>query len=156
MCCFDQRRNIPSRDLPEELVVANCSGVVAAPGYLRPLATARLPHPLHGQFPNPQPSDYQIVNVPPTHLSPTKSELTDRHLADFYAAALKQRGNGWGRRALRRLIGLKRTYPSGPFIAAIEQALQYGLFDLGRLEALILKQVAGDFFALDAGDDGDA
>ena len=75
---------------------------------------------------------------------------------DRYAAALKQRGNGWGRRALRRLIGMKRTYPSGPFIAAIEQALQYGLFDLGRLEALILKQVAGNFFALDAGDDGDA
>src|SRR5271165_1824723 len=75
---------------------------------------------------------------------------------DRYAAALKQRSNGWGRRALRRLIGLKRTYPSGPFIAAIEQALQYGMFDLGRLEALILKQVAGDFFALDAGEDGDA
>src|SRR5271170_3940551 len=75
---------------------------------------------------------------------------------DRYAAALEQRSNGWGRRALRRLIGLKRTYPSGPFIAAIEQALQYGMFDLGRLEALILKQVAGDFFALDAGEDGDA
>ena len=75
---------------------------------------------------------------------------------DRYAATLKQRGNGWGRRALRRLIAMKRTYPSGPFIAAIEQALQYGLFDLGRLEALILKQVAGDFFALDAGDDDDA
>ena len=75
---------------------------------------------------------------------------------DRYAAALKQRSNGWGRRALRRLIGLKRTYPAGPFIAAIEQALQYGMFDLGRLEALILKQVAGDFFALDAGEDGDA
>jgi hypothetical protein len=51
---------------------------------------------------------------------------------------------------------MKRTYPRGPFIAAIEQALQYGLFDLGRLEALILKQVAGDFFALDLEDDGDA
>jgi hypothetical protein len=33
---------------------------------------------------------------------------------------------------------------------------RYGLFDLGRLEALFLKQVAGDFFALDAGEDGDA
>src|ERR1700693_6083359 len=75
---------------------------------------------------------------------------------DRYVAALKQRSNGWGRRALRRLIGMKRTYPSGPFIAAIEQALQYGLFDLGRLEPLILKQVAGDFFALDAEEDGDA
>jgi transposase len=75
---------------------------------------------------------------------------------DRYVAALRQRGNGWGRRALRRLIGMKRTYPSGPFIAAIEQALQYGLFDLGRLEALILKQVAGDFFALDAGEEEEA
>ena len=75
---------------------------------------------------------------------------------DRYAAALKQRSNGWGRRALRRLIGLKRTYPSGPFIAAIEQALHYGMFDLGRLEALILKHVAGDFFALDAEDESDA
>jgi hypothetical protein len=73
---------------------------------------------------------------------------------DRYVAALRQRGgNGWGRRALRRLIDMKRTYPAGPFIAAIEQALQYGMFDLGRLEALILKQVAGEFFALSAEDD---
>ena len=45
---------------------------------------------------------------------------------------------------------MKRTYPSAPFLAALEQALQFGLFDLGRVEALILKQVAGEFFALDA------
>jgi len=30
------------------------------------------------------------------------------------------------------------------------------MFGLGRLEDLILKQVAGDFFALDARDDDDA
>jgi transposase len=75
---------------------------------------------------------------------------------DRYTAGLKQRGNGGNRRALRRLIEMKRTYPAGPFIAAIEQALRYGLFDLGRLEDLILKQVAGDFFALAAREDDDA
>jgi hypothetical protein len=75
---------------------------------------------------------------------------------DRYAAALRQRGNAGNRRALRRLIEMQRTYPAGPFIAAIEQALRYGLFDLGRLEDLILKQVAGDFFALSAGEDDDA
>jgi transposase len=75
---------------------------------------------------------------------------------DRYTAALKARGNGSGRRPLRRLIEMKRTYPAGPFIAAIEQALQYGLFDLGRLEDLILKQVAGDFFALATREDDDA
>ena len=75
---------------------------------------------------------------------------------DRYAAALRQRGHAGNRRALRRLIEMQRTYPPGPFIAAIEQALRYGLFDLGRLEDLILKQVAGDFFALGVGEDDDA
>jgi Mu transposase, C-terminal domain len=71
---------------------------------------------------------------------------------DRYTAALKQRAHAGNRRALRRLIELKRTYPAAPFIAAIEQALHYGLFDLGRLEELILKHVAGDFFALNPGE----
>jgi hypothetical protein len=38
-----------------------------------------------------------------------------------------------GRRALRRLIRMKPTYPNGPFTAAIERALHYRLFDLCRL-----------------------
>jgi transposase len=61
------------------------------------------------------------------------------------------------RRALKRLLEIKRTYPHEPFLAALEQALRFGLFDLGRLEALVLKYVSGEFFALDsaeeAGDD---
>ncbi len=51
---------------------------------------------------------------------------------------------------------MKRPWPAGPFIAAIEQALRNGLFGLGRLEDLILEQVAGDFFALGVGEDEDA
>jgi len=73
-----------------------------------------------------------------------------------YAAALKQRTHGRGPRALRRLLEMKRTYPAAPFLAAIEQALQFGLFDLARLETLILRQVAGDFFNLDGATDDDA
>ena len=71
-------------------------------------------------------------------------------ILDRYAAELAQRAHGRGLRQLRRLLEMKRTYPSAPFLAALEQALQFGLFDLGRVEALILKQVAGEFFALDA------
>jgi hypothetical protein len=92
----------------------------------------------------------------PTPIRPGRGPaLEERLLAghhpslERYAAALKQRAHGRGVRALRRLLELKRTYPSGPFMAAIEQALQFGLFDLGRLESLILKQVIGDFFTLD-------
>jgi len=65
-----------------------------------------------------------------------------------YARALKQRGQGRGLRALRRLIELQRTYPAQAFLAAIRQAAHYGLYDLGRLEKLILQQVAGNFFAI--------
>lgn len=68
-----------------------------------------------------------------------------------YARALKQRGQGRGLRALRRLIELQRTYPAEAFLAAIRQAAHYGLYDLGRIEKLILQQVAGNFFAI--GDD---
>ena len=71
-----------------------------------------------------------------------------------YAVALKQQGRGL--RALRRLLEMKRSYPAEPFLAAIEQALRYGLFDLGRVEALILKYVAGDFFRLPEPNDEDA
>ena len=74
---------------------------------------------------------------------------------DAYVAALKQRAPGRGVAKLRRLLELKRTYPAEPFLTAIEQALRYGLFDLSRLERLILERVAGDFFDLD-GDDPDA
>jgi hypothetical protein len=67
---------------------------------------------------------------------------------DQYVAALKQRAPGRGVGKLRRLLELKRTYPSEPFLAAVVQALQYGVFDLNRLERLILERVAGEFFDL--------
>jgi len=75
---------------------------------------------------------------------------------DRYTAALRQHGRAGNRRGLRRLIEMQRTYPPGPFIAAIEQALRYGLFDLTRLEDLVLRQLAGDFFALNVVEPDDA
>ncbi len=67
---------------------------------------------------------------------------------DAYVGALAAHLNGRGTRALNRLLQLKRSYPAQPFLAAVEQALKYGLFDLNRLETLVLRHVAGDFFAL--------
>ncbi|MBK7235071.1 MAG: hypothetical protein IPI02_05355 [Sterolibacteriaceae bacterium] len=46
------------------------------------------------------------------------------------------------------MLDLQRTYPRAPFLAAVGQAAHFGLYDLGRLEKLILQQVAGNFFAL--------
>jgi len=96
-------------------------------------------------------------SVPQRGKAPAAAErllLGDAHpTIASYADALRQRGHGL--QALRRLLEFKRTYPAEPFLAAVEQALRYGLFDLGRLEALILKFAAGDFFRLpeEGGDD---
>ena len=68
---------------------------------------------------------------------------------DLYVAQIKRRSHGRGVRALKRLLELQRTYPEEAFHGACEQALHYGLFDLTRLEKLILEKVAGDFFRLD-------
>jgi hypothetical protein len=57
---------------------------------------------------------------------------------------------------LRRLLEIKRTYPKEAFAAAVKQAAHFGLYDLGRLEKLILQQVAGNFFALNSDTDEDA
>lgn len=79
--------------------------------------------------------------------SPQEQALNGRDpRLDRYVAALKKRAPGRGVAKLRKLLELKRTYPAEPFLGAVEQALEYGLFDLSRLERLILQRVAGDFF----------
>ena len=84
--------------------------------------------------------------------SPQEQALQGRDpRLDRYVVELKKRSPGRGVAKLRRLLALKRTYPAEPFLAAVAQALEYGLFDLARLERLILERVAGDFF--DLGDD---
>jgi len=51
-----------------------------------------------------------------------------------------------------KLLELWRTYPAEAFKSAIEQTLHFGLYDLTRLEGMILSFVAGEFFNL-KGDD---
>jgi hypothetical protein len=46
-------------------------------------------------------------------------------------------------------LDLKRTYPPEAFEKAVVQALRYGLYDLPRLEQMILSYVQGDFFTID-------
>lgn len=68
---------------------------------------------------------------------------------DQFVEGLKRRSSGRGLMPLRRLLDLKRTYPPKAFEKAILQALRYGLYNLTRLEQMILSQVQGDFFTID-------
>jgi len=68
---------------------------------------------------------------------------------DGYLNGLKKRAPGRGVTRLRKLLNLHRTYPESTFMAAITQALEYGMYDLNRLEQMILDSAAGDIFQLD-------
>jgi hypothetical protein len=63
-----------------------------------------------------------------------------------YVALLKKRGRSW--RALRRLMAMVKDYPREPLFAAVRIATHYGLDDMDRLESLVLRHIAGDFFPL--------
>ena len=66
-----------------------------------------------------------------------------------YLAALKQRTRKLVVLALRQLLRLAREYPREPFLSAVQEAARYGLYDLDRLERMILRRVQRDFFRLD-------
>lgn len=90
------------------------------------------------------------------HSGPCKEEGIlrgqDEYL-DNYVGELKKRSSGRGVRPMRRLLDLKRTYPQDAFNKAVKQAFHYGLYDLNRLEQMILSFVAGDFFNIKEDED---
>jgi transposase len=70
-----------------------------------------------------------------------------------YVAAVKQRGRKVPGLALRQLLLLVREYPRAPLLAAAREAARYGLYDLDRLERMILRRVAREYFLLDDGNE---
>lgn len=65
-----------------------------------------------------------------------------------YIAKLKKRSAGRGTLALRELRRIVEDYPREPLMKALAEAAQYGLYDLERLERMVLKNVRSDFFRL--------
>jgi len=67
-------------------------------------------------------------------------------VADYLAGLKHQIGD---RRApLRRLLSMLQEYPRGAFLTALSSAERYRLYDLDRLEKMVLRQIAADYFVL--------
>ena len=105
------------------------------------LAAHRPPRGEGVQRSDPHPEEQAIVEAVP-EIAP-------------YVAALKQKGRKVVALALRQLWRLLREYPRQPFLAAVQEAAQYGLYDLDRLERMILRRVARDYFLLGDSDHND-
>lgn len=63
-----------------------------------------------------------------------------------YVAGLKKGCRGPVPLTLRRLLGMIREYPREALEAAVREAAQYGLYDLSRVEGMVLKRLRDHFF----------
>ncbi len=91
--------------------------------------------------PDPHPEEQAILAAAP--------EIAD------YLAGLKKHGRKTLTLALRQLLRLLREYPPEPLRAAVREAARYGLYDLDRLERMILRRVARDYFLLNEDPEND-
>jgi len=101
------------------------------------VAAHRPPRGANSPRPNPHPEEQLIVQAAP--------EIAD------YLTALKQRSRKLVVLALRQLLRLVREYPREPLLAAVCEAAHYGLYDLDRVERMILRRVAQEYFRLKGG-----
>jgi transposase len=101
------------------------------------LAEHRLPRGQRALRPDPHPEENAILSAAP--------ELAE------YMAGLKQRSRKVVTLALRQLLRFVREYPREPLLGAVREAARYGLYDLDRLERMILRRVTRDYFLLDRG-----
>lgn len=85
------------------------------------------------RHPQPAPEEIEMLQLEPRiggYLSILKAQVGDR------------------RNPLRRLLSMLQEYPREPFIAALATAERYGLVNLDRLEKMVLRQIANDYFVL--------
>jgi transposase len=69
-----------------------------------------------------------------------------------YVASLKARGRKSPTLALRHLLRMVREYPRAPLVAAIAEAAAYGLYELDRVERMVLRRIASEYFVLQGGE----
>jgi transposase len=73
-----------------------------------------------------------------------------------YVAGLRRHAPARGIRDVRRLLRMVQDYPRAPLVGALGTATHYGLYDLERVERLLLRSLARDFFLVPpTGSDGE-
>lgn len=103
------------------------------------------------------PADQRVIE--PTHRPPrgagvfARDAMTPEHKRLIeraptfvqYITLLKSRGRG-SLRDIRTLLRMLDEYPRDALVAAIEEAMRFGMTDLDRLDRMVLQRIARDFF----------
>ncbi len=70
-----------------------------------------------------------------------------------YVTALVQHARGRGVRLVQKLLRMVREYPRKPLLDAVTQAHHFGLYELDRVERMVLRRIGRDYFVLPDFDD---
>jgi hypothetical protein len=122
-------------------------------------------HKLVAQYPKAEHGKAQRIPVPPgVHRHgvrkyvrpPSHEEQVLRAIDPAFARlvdALKKRDGGRALKAVRRLHRMYLDYPTEVLVQSLRDIEDYGLIDLFRIEKVVLRRLAGDFFRLPLDDD---
>ena len=99
----------------------------------------RLPEHRYQRSQNPKHSDSS---------SEEKLLLTKIPEITSYIQSLKKRGRGRATLQMRRLLRMLDDYPRQGLLESIQLASQYGLYDLERVETMVLRKLAREYFQI--------
>jgi hypothetical protein len=139
-------KQVEVRETTDRIEVYDGPRIVATHGRVEEPANKRVTDPAH-RPPRGEGKKVRLGQEEATLLR-LAPELTS------FVELLRKSGRGVSVLWLRRLLSLVREYPRAPLLAAIQEAARFGLFDLQRVERMVLKRIGQDFFFLD-GDAGE-
>jgi transposase len=80
---------------------------------------------------------------------PEEKEMREHCEAlNAYVDALKKRSSGRAAVPIKRLYRMMEEYPAEPFDRAVTEALHFNMTDLERLDKMVLRNIAGEYFRL--------
>jgi len=142
-------RQLEVRETKDKIEIFDGPRLVASHARLIASSGARVVDPAHRPPRGEGRHARGDVSVEEEQLLRICPELSD------YVKKLKRHAQGRGIRDMRRLLRLLADYPRAPFLETIRAATQYGLFDLERVERMLLRSLTRDFFFVAPDHDSD-
>jgi transposase len=135
-------RDVEVRESKDRIEIFDGARRVADHGRVADPLDARVTAPEHRPPRNEGPCARRSESIEQRRLVEKMPETAE------YIARLRQRGRA-STRELRWLLRMVEDYPRAPMRDALLEAARYGMTDLDRLERMVLRRIARDFFPRD-------
>jgi transposase len=133
-------RRVEVRETKERIEIFDGPRLVASHARVLESSSARVFDPAHRPPRGQRRSARGDVSVEEEQLLRLAPELGD------YVGRIKRHAHGRGLRDVRRLLRMVGDYPRDPLVEAVRTATHYGLYDLERVERMLLRSLARGFF----------